>query len=93
MSDNCTYIHWGTLVTGNGNRLPEPNGKGPPPELCAVANSSQAWRDNSTMGGNVTAFGWSDTRCTRRFVSICRIMRTCQAVAGCARAAGCTCAG
>ena len=75
MSANGTYTHWGTLVMGNGNTMPEPNGKGPPPQQCVAANFTQAWVDNSTVGGNVSAFGWADQRCISKFVAICRIMR------------------
>ena len=75
MTNNCTYTHWGTLTMGNGNTIKEPNGKGPPPDQCVVANYTQAWADNSTMASNASAFGWADTKCSRKFVSICRIMR------------------
>ena len=57
---------------GNGNTVKEPNGKGPPPDQCVVANYTQAWADNSSMASNVSAFGWADTKCNAQYPIMCR---------------------
>ena len=64
---------------GAAGNSSEPNGNGKSGaalELCTFANHSQSYpchlNDPPTRP---TAFGWSDERCVRRFVSICRIMR------------------
>jgi hypothetical protein len=55
---------------------PNGNGKGSPIELCAFANFTEAYGCEGDMMGELgTAFGWADTVCSRRYVSICRIMR------------------
>jgi hypothetical protein len=57
------YRHWGTLKTGEGDDVPEPNNR-MPPEYCAACNASQ------TYGG---AYGWADANCAHRLVQMCRI--------------------
>jgi hypothetical protein len=77
-SDNSTYRHWGTLDLGIAGNVSEPNGngKGSPIELCGFANYSEAYPCHATdPPGTPTAFGWADTVCTRKYVSICRVMR------------------
>lgn len=72
------YKHWGTLDLGASGNVSEPNGngKGSPIELCALANYTEAFGCEGDMTGELgTAFGWADTVCSRRYVSICRIMR------------------
>jgi hypothetical protein len=59
-SPNNSYTHWGTLQPGARK---EPNGL-TGPELCVVANYSQAF------GG---AWGWSDAPCALKTTSICKI--------------------
>lgn len=62
-----SYRHWGTLKTGGGDSIPEPNNQ-QPQEYCAVCNATQ------TYGG---AYGWADANCANKFVSMCRIQGEC----------------
>ncbi len=57
------YNNWGTMQPQN---QAEPNGR-TVPELCLVANSSQAGQDST--------FAWADAGCFRRFPFMCRVMR------------------
>ena len=43
----------------------EPNNLSTPPELCVLANASQAF-------GAPRAWGWADWNCTARAVSLCK---------------------
>jgi hypothetical protein len=56
---SSTYTHWGTLMPQNKK---EPN-QFTGPELCAVANASQAY---------TLAWGWADTSCSRRAPVLCK---------------------
>jgi hypothetical protein len=58
--NGSSYANWGTLQPGARK---EPNGL-TGPELCAVANYSQALRG---------AWGWSDVPCALKTASICKI--------------------
>ncbi len=58
-----SYRHWGTLKTGGGDSIPEPNNQ-QPQEYCAVCNATQ------TYGG---AYGWADANCANKYGQMCRI--------------------
>lgn len=60
--NGSSYTHWGTSKDDGSL---EPNNK-EPPEDCAVANYTQSYSD---------IFGWSDTRCEKKFIFICRLIR------------------
>jgi hypothetical protein len=63
------YSHWGSTTNEFGDLVEEPDGElqGGPPQLCAVANASQAYEE---------AWGWSDLACLSFNVStICKIYR------------------
>lgn len=57
------YSNWGLMQPQNSA---EPNGR-LGPELCLVANSSQA--------GQMGTAAWADASCLRRFPFMCRVMR------------------
>jgi hypothetical protein len=59
---NITYQHWGTM---NPQALLEPNNYERQPELCAVANASQAY-------DNPPAWGWADSNCGNEFAFMCK---------------------
>jgi hypothetical protein len=59
---NTTYQHWGTMTPQS---LLEPNNYERPPELCAVANGSQAY-------DNPAAWGWADSNCANSFPFMCK---------------------
>ena len=60
------YSHWGTFRL-EGFSTPEPN-NGNYPELCAVANHSQAY-------GSPAAWGWADVPCAFEAAVVCRRLR------------------
>jgi hypothetical protein len=62
---NTTYRHWGMLTPQS---LQEPNNFGRKPELCAVANASQAF-------DSPTAWGWADQNCLLKFPFMCKKMQ------------------
>ncbi len=64
---NANYLHWGVATLASGKGSPEPNNR-QPPEVCAVANASQAY-------DTPRAWGWADTSCKQSFVYICKVMR------------------
>jgi hypothetical protein len=59
-----TYMHWGVYVGGGK----EPNNLAMN-EFCAVGNWTQMY-DN--------AWGWADTACKNKFISICMTRRAWQ---------------
>jgi hypothetical protein len=56
------------LLPGSQDGSAEPNNK-EAPEECSAGNYTQAFDQ---------AWGWSDTRCDRKQVFMCKLIRTCQ---------------
>ncbi len=61
------YLHWGVATLASGKSMPEPNNRSPP-EVCAVANASQAY-------DQPRAWGWADANCKQSMVYVCKVMR------------------